>query len=163
MPKEIERKFLIDLKKFNEVVDKTTLEKKIIKQVYLPMEGTNVVRVRISNEEAYLTLKASTSSNLVRHEFEYEIPKDEANGIIETMCAGQILIDKTRYILPTHNSRYWEIDFFNGENVGLVIAEIELGSVEEKIELPIWILKEVTEDLRYNNYSLTETPYKNFS
>ena len=154
MALEIERKYLIDLKKI------TPLENGIrIKQGYLSTDKNAVFRVRTKNDKAYLTIKGS-NSGIARLEFEYEVPLDEANEMIEKLCKKPV-IDKTRYII-NHENHTWEIDVFYGDNQGLVVAEVELSSEDEKINLPIWIKEEVSHDERYYNSNLMKHPYKDW-
>ena len=127
MALEIERKYLIDLEKIG------TLENGIrIKQGYLSTNKDSVVRVRVKNDKAYLTIKGS-NSGIVRLEFEYEIPLNEANEMLEKLCQKPV-IDKTRYII-NHENHTWEVDVFYGDNDGLVVAEVELSSEDEYINL----------------------------
>ena len=154
MALEIERKYLIDLEKIG------TLENGIrIKQGYLSTDKNAVVRVRVKNDKAYLTIKGA-NNGISRLEFEYEIPFDEANEMLDNLCKKP-LIDKTRYIIK-HDIHIWEIDVFYGDNEGLVVAEVELKDENEKINLPSWIKEEVTSDNRYFNSNLMKHPYKDW-
>ena len=151
MALEIERKYLIDLEKIG------TLENGIrIKQGYLSTDKNAVVRVRVKNDKAYLTIKGS-NSGIARLEFEYEIPLDEANEMIEKLCQKPV-IDKTRYII-NHENHTWEVDVFYGDNEGLVVAEVELSSEDEHINLPSWVKEEVSHDDRYFNSNLMKLPF----
>ena len=154
MALEIERKYLIDLEKIG------TLENGIrIKQGYLSTDKNAVVRVRVKNDKAYLTIKGA-NNGISRLEFEYEIPFDEANEMLDNLCKKPV-IDKTRYIIK-HDIHIWEIDVFYGDNEGLVVAEVELKDENEKINLPSWIKEEVTPDNRYFNSNLMKHPYKDW-
>jgi adenylate cyclase len=154
MALEIERKYLIDLEKIG------TLENGIrIKQGYLSTNKDAVVRVRVKNDKAYLTIKGP-NNGISRLEFEYEIPFDEANEMLDNLCKKPV-IDKTRYIIK-HDIHIWEIDVFYGDNEGLVVAEVELKDENEKINLPSWIKEEVTSDNRYFNSNLMKYPYKDW-
>ena len=53
----------------------------------------------------------------------------------------------------------WEVDEFFGDNAGLVMAEIELVSVDEPFEKPDFIAVEVTGDRRFYNSNLLRAPY----
>ena len=154
MALEIERKYLIDLEKIS------PLENGIrIKQGYLSTDKNAVVRVRAKNDKAYLTIKGS-NSGIARLEFEYEIPLDEANEMLEKLCQKPV-IDKTRYLI-NHENHTWEVDVFYGDNEGLVVAEVELSSEDEHINLPIWIKEEVSHDDRYFNSNLMKLPFKDW-
>ena len=154
MALEIERKYLIDLEKIG------TLENGIrIKQGYLSTNKDAVVRVRVKNDKAYLTKKGS-NSGIARLEFEYEIPLNEANEMLEKLCQKPV-IDKTRYII-NHENHTWEVDIFYGDNEGLVVAEVELSSEDEHINLPIWVKEEVSHDDRYFNSNLMKLPFKDW-
>ncbi len=150
---EIERKFLIDTDKLPPLP-----EPLVIKQGYIPAEGATV-RVRIKNGEAYLTLKGKAKA-LVRSEFEYPVPYEDALAMLAELCAAP-LIEKKRYEIM-FEGHLWEVDIFEGENEGLFLAEIELQSAEESFVLPPWVTREVTEDKRYYNANLRTLPYARF-
>ena len=154
MALEIERKYLIDLEKIS------PLENGIrIKQGYLSTNKNAVVRVRVKNDKAYLTIKGS-NSGIARLEFEYEIPLNEANEMLEKLCQKPV-IDKTRYLI-NHENHTWEVDIFYGDNEGLVVAEVELSSEDEHINLPSWVKEEVSHDDRYFNSNLMKLPFKDW-
>ena len=154
MPKEIERKYLVNL---NKIVLPDNGED--IKQGYLPIadDMKTVVRVRVKGSKAHLTIKGE-NKGAVRSEYEYAIPIDEAVEMLEGMCQKPF-IDKTRYEIP-HGEHVWEVDIFRGDNTGLVIAEIELAEEKEKFDLPSWVRGEVTTDPRYYNSNLLHNPYR---
>jgi adenylate cyclase len=154
MALEIERKYLVDLEKLG------TLENgNRIKQGYLSTNKDAVVRVRVKNDKAYLTIKGS-NIGATRLEFEYEIEVVEANEMLDKLCQKPI-IDKTRYLIDYENHTF-ELDIFYGDNDGLVVAEVELLDENETIKLPSWIKEEVTSDERYYNSNLMKNPYKNW-
>lgn len=154
MALEIERKYLVDLEKLG------TLENgNRIKQGYLSTNKDAVVRVRVKNDKAYLTIKGS-NIGATRLEFEYEIEVVEANEILDKLCQKPV-IDKTRYLIDYENHTF-ELDIFYGDNDGLVVAEVELLDENETIKLPSWIKEEVTSDERYYNSNLMKNPYKNW-
>lgn len=154
MAVEIERKFLVDVHNLPQLVNG-----KVIKQAYIKTQDNTVVRVRIKGDKGYLTIKGE-NKGMVRSEFEYEIPLNDANEMINTLCARPV-ISKIRYELKI-DAHIWEVDIFEEENKGLVIAEIELPSEDEKISLPYWIKEEVTSDSRYYNSNLISNPYINW-
>ncbi|MDO4727206.1 MAG: CYTH domain-containing protein [Porphyromonadaceae bacterium] len=127
-----------------------------IKQGYISVEDGRVVRIRIKDQKGYITLK-SASQGFACHEFEYEIPVSDAQLMLDKMCHKPI-IDKTRFDL-LHKGKKWEIDVFNGENEGLIIAEIELQSKDEEFKIPPFIDREVTDDHRYYNAYIAEHPF----
>ena len=153
MATEIERKFL-----FDPLILPALGEPYIIKQGYIPSEGATV-RIRTKNAKAYLTIKGKAKA-LVRSEFEYEIPPEDALAMLQELCAPP-LIEKKRYELY-HEGHLWEIDIFEGENEGLFLAEIELQSADEAFALPPWVIKEVTHDKRYYNANLRLLPFSRF-
>lgn len=154
MAKEIERKFLINRNQLGFLENGTS-----IKQGYISTQDKTSVRVRISGEKAYLTLKGETMG-VTRSEFEYEIPVIDAEQIITELCGGRV-VQKTRYLV-THCNHTWEVDIFHGDNDGLVIAEIELESEEERFEIPDWVTSEVSGEPKYYNSSLLDNPFKNW-
>lgn len=147
---EIERKFLINKKLWKPV--ETGVE---IRQGYLSVHPERVVRVRIAGDKAYITIKGK-ATGLVRPEFEYEIPKNEAEILLK-MCLD-FPIEKIRF-KEKINGVIWEIDVFSGANSGLIMAEVELTSEDQKVVLPDWIAEEVSNDYRYFNSCLSENPY----
>ena len=151
---EIERKFLIDINKVD-LSDNGCY----IKQGYIQTTDKTVVRVRIKNQEAYLTIKGE-NQGLKRLEFEYQIPIEDAHQMIDELCSKNV-IDKTRYELKVEN-HIWEIDIFHGQNDGLIVAEVELESENEDIFLPDWVVKEVTNDAKYYNSNLIINPYSHW-
>ena len=154
MPQEIERKFLIDVAEIE-----LPSNGKEIKQGYFPISNRvkTVVRVRIKDEEAYLTIKGE-NIGAVRAEYEYAIPKNEAIEMLHNLCQKPF-IEKTRYEIQIGKFT-WEIDFFHGDNNGLAVAEIELTAEDEQFDLPNWVTEEVTNDPRYYNSNLRINPFK---
>ncbi|MBN2279560.1 MAG: CYTH domain-containing protein [Candidatus Marinimicrobia bacterium] len=150
---EIERKFLVTSRNFENLA-----RAKRILQGYLCNDPEKTVRVRIHEKKAYLTVKSKVV-NLSRLEFEYEISVKDAEKMM-TLCPH--IIEKERYEI-FHKNHRWEVDKFLGENEGLLLAEIELVTPEEKFEKPDWIGEEVSLDERYFNSFLAENPYKNWS
>ena len=147
MALEIERKFLVDEKKLPAQILSGGVK---IAQGYLCVEPARTIRVRIKGERGFLTIK-SANVGIVRQEFEYEIPIDDAQEILK-LCAPRIL-EKVRYKIE-HAGKIWEVDVFGGRHAGLILAEVELSSVDEKIILPEWTDAEVSEDPRYFNSNL---------
>ncbi len=154
MALEIERKYLVDLEKLGTLENGTR-----IKQGYLSTNKDAVVRVRVKNDKAYLTIKGS-NIGVTRLEFEYEIPLIEANEMLDKLCQKPV-IDKTRYLIDYENHT-WELDIFYGDNEGLVVVEVELSSEDETIILPSWVKEEVTSDARYYNSNLMKHPFKDW-
>jgi adenylate cyclase len=151
---EIERKFLIDTDKLPALQNGYT-----IKQGYIQTVDHTTVRVRIRNNEAFLTIKGK-SVGASRLEFEYPIPLQDANNMLDNLCQTSV-IDKTRYLVE-YEEHVWEVDVFEGSNKGLVVAEVELDSEHEAFCLPSWVTQEVTDDIRYYNSNLVENPYCNW-
>lgn len=153
MPYEIERKFLIASDFKADVFSQSE-----IKQGYLSSDPERIVRIRVRNEKAYLTIKSTLSdTEFTCYEWEKEINFNDALDML-AFCEPSI-IEKTRYLakIDTHT---FEIDEFHGENEGLLFAEIELASESEIFEKPNWLGKEVTDDIRYYNFYIAQHPYK---
>ena len=138
-----------------------------IRQGYLAHDSGRTVRVRIRDDKGFLTIKGPSIIPGSRPEWEKEISLQEAEDLFALCKPGSV--DKTRWIVPadsfaslgmTSTPRCFEVDEFHGENDGLVMAEIELGSPDEPFERPSWLGKEVTDDKRYYNGYLAEHPYK---
>ena len=148
---EIERRFLID----NEDWRSKVISSEDFTQSYLTLNSAEwTIRVRIiDNNKAYITLK-SYINELVNYEFEYPIPYKDA---VELSNLSKYKITKTRYHLKT-NEKDWIIDSFSGSNCSLTIAEIELSSESEKIQVPSWCGHEITGIKSLSNASLAKTP-----
>ena len=154
MAKEIERKFLINKDQF-----KPNDEGDYIAQGYLSSTPERTVRVRIKNNRGYLTVKGK-NTGIIRSEFEYEIPVNDAKELLE-LCEPSIIV-KRRYNINVNGSK-WEVDVFEGDNEGLIVAEIELASENETFSKPDWVAKEVSSDVRYYNSHLSKHPFKSWS
>lgn len=148
---EIERKFLVN----KELWEPSGLGTKM-RQGYLSVDPERVVRVRIAGESSYITIKGK-SNGFVRTELEYEIPVHEAD-ILLNICLD-FPVEKTRFVEKIGNMM-WEIDVFEGENHGLIMAEIELDNEHQEFEFPEWIGEEVSLDKRYFNSWLSANPYR---
>lgn len=153
MPEEIERKYLVNT---DELIFPDNGED--IKQGYFPLSDSvkTVVRIRVKGDTSYLTIKGENKGP-VRSEYEYVIPKHEAVEMLESMCQKPF-IDKTRYEILVGN-HVWEIDVFRGENLGLVVAEIELSKETDEFVIPSWVGEEVTDDPKYYNSNLLLNPF----
>lgn len=152
MAQEIERKFLV-----KDAAWRQGTEGKLYRQGYIPTNNATTVRVRIAGDRGYLTLKGATSG-VSRQEFEYDIPLADAESMLTDLCAPS-LIEKKRYRIVV-GAHLWEVDEFLGDNAGLVLAEVELESETETVDLPPWIGEEVSHDARYYNASLAKSPYR---
>jgi adenylate cyclase len=150
---EIERKFLVDHKQWDQLSKPTGIK---MQQGYIVDDEDRTVRLRITDEQAYLTFKSGTTG-ISRNEYEYEIPVNEAIELFEQFVKTRL--EKTRYCIDYKN-KLWEVDVFAGDNEGLIVAEIELDSEDEQFELPLWVTQEVSRDGRYFNSSLSAHPFK---
>ena len=147
MPLEIERKFLVDAKKLVKL--KLTGGERI-SQGYLSTDANKVVRVRIKKNRGFLTIK-SANIGIVRQEFEYEIPVNDAEEILK-LCAPNLL-KKVRYKID-YAGHVWEIDIFEGRHAGLILAEVEINSLDEFVKIPDWVGEEVSNNPKYFNSNL---------
>lgn len=145
---EIERKFTVKPLIFEKLQFAETCEN--IFQGYLSKNPDRTVRVRLKADKGFITIKGK-KNGMSRLEFEYEIPFDDALKLID-LCEP-VVIKKKRYRL-IENGLCWEIDVFDAEHKGLVIAELELESDNQQIDLPDWILDDVSEDPKYFNSNL---------
>lgn len=152
---EIERKFLVQ----NDTWRNQAGPGVRYRQGYLATTGECSIRARIEGDEARLNIKSATAG-IARTEFEYRIPVADAAEMLEHFCPGLHVV-KMRYRARV-GEHTWEIDEFEGENAGLVVAEIELSSAHESFERPAWLGKEVSDDLRYYNTRLSEHPFKDW-
>ncbi|NIJ43875.1 CYTH domain-containing protein [Wenyingzhuangia heitensis] len=154
--KEIERKFLVNNLDFI----KESFDNNRIEQGYLNSHKQRAVRVRIKNEQGYLTIKGeSNQAGTTRFEWEKEIPVSEATQLLGICESG--VIRKTRYLVK-NNQHTYEVDVFDGDNKGLIVAEIELSSENEIFTKPSWLGDEVTGQVKYYNSQLSKNPFKNW-
>ena len=152
---EIERKFLVKDDSWRGLGKGSHY-----RQGYLSTDPDRTVRVRKVAGEGYLTVKGRTV-NATRAEYEYVIPLQDADAMLDELCERP-LIEKTRYRID-HQGLVWEVDEFEGENAGLVIAEVELASAEQVVALPAWVGDEVTADPRYYNANLIANPFSRWA
>lgn len=150
---EIERKFLVDPEKWAHY---NQPEGTVFKQGYLVNEKGKTVRIRMAGDSGFITIKGATNG-FTRNEYEYEIPKADALELLEKFSLN--VVSKTRYCV-TFKGKVWEIDVFEGDNAGLIVAEIELDNEHETFEKPEFLLQEVTSDARYYNSKLSTHPFR---
>ena len=154
MALEIERKFLV----LDDSYKHEAFSSSHIRQGYICSERGRTVRIRIRDNEAFLTIKGpSLDGGLSRYEFEQSIPIDDAEKLM-TLC-DEGIIDKTRWLVKSGDHTF-EVDEFHGDNDGLVMAEVELKNMQDTPKMPHFIGKEVTGDRRYYNSQLRRNPYK---
>ena len=161
---EIERKYLVK----DDTYKQLAVSHHHIRQGYISREKMGTVRIRITDNQAFLTIKGKPAAgHFARYEWEKEIDMKEAEELMQ-LCQGTI-IDKTRWIVPataqmvedcsnSHNvtprDLKWEVDEFHGKHEGLVVAEIELESEDQSFEKPAFIGDEVTDAPRYYNANM---------
>jgi adenylate cyclase len=149
---EIERKFLVVNDGWREAVVGSTR----YRQGYLSRSATASVRVRTDGARARLNIK-STADGIHRSEYEYPIPLADAEEMLDRLALPPLIV-KTRHLVD-YGGRRWEVDVFEAENAGLVLAEIEIESADADVALPPWVGAEVSSDPRYYNTSLSTHPY----
>ena len=154
MGTEIERKFLV-----RDLAILDGVEGIPYRQGYLSTDLERTVRIRHAGDRAFVTIKGR-SRGATRAEFEYPIPVDDAEAMLQ-LCLPPV-IEKIRHRLP-HAGLVWEVDVFGGVNDGLVVAEVELPSEATEVALPPWIGDEVTDDPRYFNANLVAHPYRDWA
>ena len=151
MAKEIERKFLVE----GDFEQQAVASHRIV-QGYIAGSDSLTVRVRVRDDEGFLTIKGrSDATGLERDEWEWPIAAAEARALLNF---SRGVIDKQRYIVP-HEGHTFEVDRFYGANEGLIVAEVELSSRDEAFARPQWLGREVTGDVRYYNSQLLKKPY----
>lgn len=150
MAMEIERRFLVKDESWRDLA-----EGQRYRQGYLSVDPARTVRVRVVGDDAWLTIKSQVSA-MSRHEFEYAIPRADAEALMDAACP--MVVEKIRYKI-IHAGHLWEVDEFFGENAGLVVAEIELPDEATEFVHPGWLGIEVTADGRYTNAYLSQNPY----
>jgi adenylate cyclase len=155
MPLEIERKFLVKDNSWRRPGAGTRF-----RQGYLSTDRERTVRVRLAGKQAWLTIKGP-NDGATRLEYEYAIPVLHAGELLDRLCIAP-LIEKVRYRVE-HAGLVWEVDEFEGDNAGLILAEVELSDPDQSVALPDWVGEEVTGDARYYNSSLVSNPYRAWS
>ena len=147
---EIERKYLVTSDSYKQMA----VARYHICQGYISREKTGTVRIRITDDKAYLTIKGKPASgHFARYEWEKEIDVQEAKELMH-LCQGTI-IDKTRWIVPAaEDGLKWEVDEFHGKHEGLTLAEIELTSEEQEVEKLDFVGEDVTSNPRYYNANM---------
>lgn len=154
--REIERKFLVKGDEFKQF----SRESYPIQQGFLNSDPERVVRIRLSGDRGWITVKGmGDQSGRSRFEWEKEIRSEEATALLELCEPGRI--EKRRFLVP-HAGHLFEVDEFYGANEGLIIAEIELQSLEQSFALPEWIGREVTGEQAYYNSQLAQNPFKDW-
>ena len=153
---EIERKFLVK----NDDWKIHAVKNLKIAQGYLSTDPARTVRIRVAGSDSLITIKgAPIAGSIATPEFEYPIPSQDADTLLPLCLPGSI--QKTRYFVPMDGTQ-WVIDVFEGDNTGLVIAEIELNTEDDDFFKPDWLGSEVTHDPRYKNSTLAQKPYKDW-
>lgn len=148
MAVEIERKFLVTSDAWRPLATSSSQ----LRQGYLSSNAKATVRVRISDDQrAVITLKGALQG-ISRPEFEYPIPLADARELLD--MAQPHVVEKRRYLVPW-GEVIWEVDVFEGRHAGLVMAEVELADETQRVQLPDWVGREVTNDDRYANASLS--------
>ena len=155
MGHEIERKYLVDHEKWQQIEKPI---RHLYRQGYLLIDPKKTIRVRLTETSGFLTIKGG-SIGATRLEYEYRIPLQEATELLDNFSISEL--KKIRYKI-THANKIWEVDEFLGDNNGLIVAEIELTSEDEHFDIPEWVDKEVTGEEKYYNSNLTIEPYKNW-
>ena len=153
---EIERKFLVNHAHW-EKLPKPSGE--FYRQGYLLTDPKKTIRVRQTSDKGFLTIKG-ISVGATRAEYEYEIPYEEAKELLDQFAVAEL--SKIRYKVSIEH-HIWEVDVFSGKNEGLIVAEIELESEDEKFVLPAWVDREVTGEEKYYNSNLVTKPYNEWS
>mgnify|MGYP000494640998 CR=1 FL=1 len=151
MPREIERKFLV----VNDDWRNEAGSGKRFEQAIVFSNGDRTVRIRVvDGQKASLTMKIGIGgSAMSRHEFEYSVPVSDAEELLNLAHGNRIT--KTRYEVA-RGDHVWEIDVYNGKLKGLVVAEVEMKSEDDKPALPSWLGRELTGDKRFSNQALAE-------
>jgi len=156
MNNEIERKFLVKDNSWKKGLSEA--DSSFIQQAYITKYPDPVVRIRIRDSHAWITIK-NAGKGISRMEFEYSIPVTDAVELMKMASWGEVI--KRRYEIK-YKGKKWEVDEFYGQNQGLILAEIELGSEDEAFVKPPWLGEEVSLDLKYKNSNLALNPFKSW-
>jgi len=155
---EIERKFLLAGDGWRARIERTER----MAQGYLIgaqalRDGTAKasVRARVAGDRAWLNIK-SAQLGIARAEFEYDVPVADAEAMLASLCDG--MLAKRRHHV-TVDGVLFEIDEFEGDNAGLIVAEVELPAEDAPFPRPDWLGREVSALARYYNVNLIAYPY----
>ena len=150
---EIERKFLVKSDAFKQNAEGPFY----LIQGFLNSHADRTVRIRMTKEGGTITVKGRSSKDgTSRFEWETPLNLEEARALLKLCEPG--IIEKDRYKVLVGEDLF-EVDEFLGSNTGLVLAEIELPSVDAVFEKPDWLGEEVTGDVRYYNSQLSKKPF----
>ncbi len=152
MGTEIERKYLV----VNDAWRSWVTRSLDCRQGYLSSKKECTIRVRILDDQGFLTLKGSRAG-LTRQEFEYSIPLEDAQQILSSCCHTDPILKRRHFL--TFLGKEWIVDEFSGANHGLIVTEIELADENESFPRPAWVGREVSLDLRYFNANLARNPF----
>ena len=152
---EIERKFLV-----KNIPRREIQYSHKIRQGYIAKNKDRVIRIRQKENDYFITIKGN-KIGISRFEFEYPIPRDDGEILLENFCQDEV-IEKTRYYVES-KGHTWELDVFHGNNEGLIVAEIELMSEDQAFHIPSWIECEVTDQSKYYNMNLLKNPFKEWT
>ena len=152
---EIERKFLVKNIPRHEIQYSYQ-----IRQGYIAKNKYRVIRIRQKENDYFITIKGN-KIGISRFEFEYPIPRDDGEILLENFCQDEV-IEKTRHYIE-NKGHTWELDVFHGDNEGLIVAEIELMSKDQAFHIPSWIDCEVTDQEKYYNINLLKKPFKEWT
>lgn len=150
MPKEIERKFLVDTGKIKPILDAST-KRYSLSQYYIAASRELAIRLRMENAQRVILAIKSGTNPMEMNEFEFVLPWDEYEDRRKEMVGVEII--KLRHYIEFDN-RTWEVDVFFGDLEGLIVAEIECDDAADITNLPDWVTKEVTFDTRFKNARL---------
>jgi adenylate cyclase len=153
---EIERKFLVDHEKWQQLKKPAGTH---YRQGYLLNDDHRTIRIRVTETEGFVTFKGA-SSGISRKEYEYKIPVEDGIELLDGFAVSEV--EKVRYRID-YEGKLWEVDEFWGDNEGLIMAEIELKNETEEFGQPDWITHEVSNDDRYYNSSLSTHPFKKWN
>lgn len=160
MAREIERKFLVKNQDWKAFAKQSRhMAQGYLNDIQQPGSKSSI-RIRLEDNEATINIK-SLEIGLSRDEYEYPVDAEDAKKMLQTLAVGPV-IEKVRYLVDV-GQHTWEIDEFLGDNEGLIVAEVELSSEEDVLEVPQWIGHEVTNIVRYYNISLTQKPFTTWS
>ena len=150
---EIERKFLVDQEQWQQMPKPIGT---YIRQGYILSDDTKTIRIRVTPDQGFITIKGSTKG-ISRMEYEYTIPAVEGEELLDNFAVSEL--KKRRYCIDVAG-KVWEVDEFLGDNIGLIVAEIELTGEDENFGIPAWVDKEVTGQEKYYNSHLSLNPFK---
>ena len=155
MAVEIEHKFLVRDERWRSEVERSVR----MRQGYLTSDARCSVQVRIAGDQGSFERQRAgrwaSSAASTNISFRWRRRRNSRH-LVRAAAAG-------KPSLRAFGGHLWEIDEFEGDNAGLIVAEVELSRIDEPFDRPDWLGADVSHDIRYYNSQLARHPYRTWS